>query len=951
MKVLYQLLIKKNIIKKGGKMKAEFFTKNSFLFLLLILLFTSLSFAQGSGRISGRVTDAQTGEALPSANVFIEGTSIGVSTDRFGNYRVDKVPVGTHNLKSSYIGYEIFSTEVEVQANRTLNLDIQLQISAVETEDIVVEGLRQGQVKALNQQMSAENIKNLISREEMEKFPDMNTAEVLQRMPGVAITRSQGEGRFVNIRGTEARLSTVTINGQKLASPQDEERFIGLDVINASQLAAIEVTKSLTPDMDGDAIGGTVNLITRSAFDYEKSVLKIDAGGGYAELGNKPLYRGSALYSTQLGENNNWGITLNANWYRSNLTTHSNEFDWDNIDDVNGNEIPFALADSRMYNYVTERDHIGFSADIEYKINNNNKFFLRGMFNRRTDDQTRNMVRWRFNRGDYLDATTVTKARLAFEMQNRNEIQDIMAFSGGGLNNFGNWDLDYTLHFSTAKETKTDPGQIKSEWQLNKRLDVIMDLSDVDFPKYDVTNMDDDYHLDAANWEIDNQDFREVETNNTKFLGSFNLKYPLRGSGFQAELKFGGKLQLDNKDRVGTRSRYRWRGAEKVFMSSVTSGEIINDFLDGTYVFGPMIDPDKFWNFFNQYRGLNDGLREDLRPDDNDGLGGRYDASENIYAAYLMTTFDLGEFTALVGVRNEYTQTTYEGNELRYDDSGDFLSSTKVTNENSYNNIFPYVHLKYKVTPFTNIRAAFTGSIARPNYFDLAPYRWIYPEDLEILEGNPDLEATTSLNFDVMFDHYFQGIGVISAGFFYKSLDKVAYPQVFFQEGGVFDGYEIEKPVNGGSAKLYGVEINWMQQFSFLPGFLSGFGIFANYTYTKSEAELEYRDWSTLPGQAGDVGNVGLSYEKGKLSARLSFNYQSEVLSQVGKNADYDRYMDKRLQVDFSGNYEIISGLNFYLDLINLTNAPERQYFGVTSRPRLNEFYSWSLRSGIKLSL
>ena len=935
-----------------GVMRINTFKLISCLLLLLVSFFMMSDnlHAQIKGKITGTVTDSNTGNFLPGANVMIKDTQFGSATGREGYYRIENVPPGTYTLTVSYIGYQDFETEVTVPAKGVVKQDIKLQISYVEMEEVVVEGLRQGQRKALSQQKTAPNIKNVMAQEEMERFPDMNTAEALQRIPGISVTRSLGEGRFVQLRGTEPRLTKITVNGEKIASPQDEERYIGLDVINASQLASIEVTKALTPDMDGDAIGGSVNLVTKSAFDYEGMNVKVDLGSGYSQLPEKPLFRGAVTYSNIYGKNKNFGLTLNANWYRNNIGSHSNEMDWDMQEDVNGNELPFALSDLRLYNYETNRDHLGLSGTFEYRNGKDHRWFLRGMFNQRDDVQTRNMVRVRVGKGDYLNATTVSKARLAFELQNRNEVQNISSFSGGGKHHFGEIDLDYTVSYSYAEEVKDDPGQYKSEWQLNEKVNLDLDLDDVDFPIYNITNLSQQYALDADNWEIDSQDYRETFTSNNDILASFNIKYPYLLSGLPAQLKAGGKLHFEEKDRDSQRWKYKWNGDEDIMMGQFAEDNIIENFLEDNYTFGPMIDVDKFEDFFNKYRAQDDGLREEVMLDDTDGTGGKYNAGEDVYAFYVMTTVNVGDLMILAGLRDEYTKTSYDGQELLYDDNGDFLNATPASKTNSYNNIFPNLHLKYKVSPRTNVRLAYTQGIARPNYFDLAPYRWVFPEDKEILMGNPELEPTTSINYDLMVEHYFRGIGVLSGGFFYKDMDKVAYPRIYRQEGGPFDEYWIEQPVNGGSAVLYGFELNWMQQFTFLPGALSGFGIFGNYTYVKSEAELEYRDWDILPGQAGDVGNLGLSFEKYGLTARLSMNYNSEYLYEVGKNEDYDRYTDEHLQVDFSASYRVIENLNLYIDLVNLTNEPRRDYYGIASRTRMNEYYSWWMRGGIKYS-
>ncbi|MCB9219696.1 MAG: TonB-dependent receptor [Ignavibacteriales bacterium] len=927
-------------------MKKRKIPLSGFIVLISLLFFTSV-FAQGNGKIIGTITDSNTNDFLPGANVILEGTNFGSATDRFGTYRIDNVPPGNYTLRVSYIGYDAFTSNVTVSSGKTLEQNIKLSLSAIDLEDVVVSGLRQGQVKALNQQLTANNIKNVLSREEMEKFPDMNTAEVLQRIPGVAITRSLGEGKFIYLRGTEPRLTNITVNGQRLATPREQDRYMGLDVINSSQLASIEVSKANTPDMDGDAIGGTVDLVTRSAFDYEGSKLKLNIGGGYSELAGDPNYQGSVNYSNLFADNK-LGINVGASWYRNGITAHSNEFDWDDVDDVNNNEIKNALVDYRMYNYETIRDHLGFNAELDFRPDNNNRYYLRGMYNKRNDDQTRNMIRYRPSRGDYITPEIISDARAAFELSFRDEIQNLYSATLGGNNLLGSVNLDYSLSYSYGNEETGDDGQLKSEWQV-RGIDYALDLSDVDFPGINITNQDQAYMFDPNNWQEDGQDYRERLGSNTNITGLVNLKFPYSIGNNQAELKAGIKLKLDQKDRDSKRWDYNWRG-DDIFMTVGATSEVIEDFLQGHYTLGPIMDGQKMIDFLKSNIDPDNGFRVEPITDDFDGLGGKYDATENIYAGYVMSNVDIGRLMVLAGIRTEMTQTSYEGSDLELDADGQVLSVTQVKIDNDYMNLFPALHLKYSFAPTTNLRFAFTQGIARPDYFDLAPYRWIIPDDDEIIAGNPDLEPTESMNLDLMFGHYFQGIGAINAGVFFKSLDKVIYEVATRLEGGNFDGFDELKKVNGGSADLYGFEISWMQQLTFLPGFLNGFGIYANYTYTETDVNLDFEDRDVLPGQAGDVGNFGLSYEKDRFSARLSLNYTSEVLVQVEADKEKDRWDDERMQLDFSGSYEFIDGFEFYLDAINLTNAPQRVTYN-RLRPRENAYYSWSLRSGIKIDL
>lgn len=923
------------------------------LSLVLIFFFQQPNFAQGTSSITGNITDAVSGDALPGANVILMGTNYGASSDRYGKYTIDNVPQGTYTLKISYLGYKDFTADVKVSSgHKVINVNAVMNLSAVEIKDVVVNGLLQGQTKALNQQMNANDIKNVLSRDEMQKFPDMNTADVLQRIPGVNISRSLGEGDQVYIRGTEPRLTRITVNGQTMPSDNDQERVIDLGVINSSQLASVEVIKSLTPDMSADAIGGTVNLVTKSPFEYKKNTLNLDVAGGYSHQAALPLYRFSGTYSGFFSSKKKVGFSINGSYYRDNIRAYSNEIQWDNEQDVNGNTIPFGVRTIDLFDYNTHRDHYGASADLEFRPTENGSYYVRGMYNKMNDWQYRNNLDYNIRKGNYLTPTIIEKTRLDFEFQTRNEAHSIATASVGGKNNMGDSKIDYDLTYGWAKQAKQGPGsQIKSDWELNQKPNVVLDLTNAWFPKISFTNVSNSYAQNPANWAIDNQDYRETDIVDNTFTGNFNFKTPYSLGILPGNIKMGVKLSLDQKKSNNNRIKYKWKGNNDVYMSSVASGDVVDNFMMGHYVFAPEISNALIRSFVSQYGGQNDALRPYITYMDPDGQGGDFDTKENIYAGYVMGTLNIGNLMILAGVRNEYTHTNYKGTQIIFDNNGNYLNAIPIDNERNYNNIFPNLQLRFKISPKTNLRFAVTQTIARPNYFDLAPYDWVDPSSDAIQRGNPDLAPTTSTNLDLMFGHYFQGIGVISAGLFYKSMGQVIYLRTFRQVGGAYDGFDITEPINGGSAKLYGVELNWMQQFTFLPGIFSAFGIYGNYTYTKSKADLQFRDWSVLPGQAGDVGNIGISFERYGITARLSLNYNAKVLKDVGISSAWDRYTAAHTQLDFAGLYKIFNNLSFYLNLINITNSPDREFIGNSSRPRVNLYLSWSVRTGLKYDL
>jgi len=924
-------------------------TKSNRIFIIFLVILVTSVFLYGSlnaqvrGRLTGRISDAGSGDYLPGANVMLKGTTFGDASDRAGIYSIENIPPGTYNLTVSYIGYEEFSTEVRVTAGRTEALDVALQISQVEMEEVVVTGLRQGQRKALSQQRTAANIKNIVADEQMQRFPDLNTAEVMQRIPGISITRDQGEGRYVLVRGTEARLNAMSVNGERIASPENEERFVGLDAISAAQVASIEVTKANTPDMDADAIGGSVNMVTRSAFDSDKRIFRLSLGSGYGDLMGKPLYQGDFVYANQFGKNNNIGLTVSANWYQSNRGSHNNEMEWGSEDDVNDVEIPFALRNLELRDYTVSRDRYGFTSNLEYLHSPEHKFFLRGMLNIRDDVETRNRLRIRPEKGDYNDATHISEASLDRELKDRLEKQKIFNTAFGGKSKFGRLGVDYTFSYSYAEEEK--PDQTDPAFDLNEDANLTLDLSNPDTPKY-ITNLGSDYIHNPDNWELDEIVREEKGNTDSDIMGSLNFSYPYLLGDNAGELKFGGKLYMKNKERTNTVWEYGWEGDDDILLSQLTDKNETSDFLDGAYRIGPGPSSDKVRSFFKEHR--DELLEGEINHEDSDAEN--YKAKENIYAYYGMTTLNFGNMMVLAGFRHEITSVDYTGNEVLFDVEGDYETTKEVANESSYSHFFPMLHLRYRMTPRTNLRAAFTSGIARPNYYDLVPYRIVLREDDEMAMGNPDLEPTFAYNFDLLAEHYLRGIGVISGGFFYKTMDNIIYTSFYDQVGGTYDGFEVEQKVNGETASLYGFEVNWQQQLTFLPGVLSGLGIYTNYTYTKSKADLPDRTNIDLPGQAGNVGNFAISFEKFGFTGRLSLNYHGSYVDEVGKDEDHDIYYDDHMQLDFSASQRITGGLRFYLEAINLTNEPLRYYMGTEDRPVQREFYSWWMHAGFKYS-
>jgi len=323
--------------------------------------------------------------------------------------------------------------------------------------------------------------------------------------------------------------------------------------------------------------------------------------------------------------------------------------------------------------------------------------------------------------------------------------------------------------------------------------------------------------------------------------------------------------------------------------------------------------------------------------------------------------------SVLAGVRVENTKLDSEGNRVVYieedEDAGieESIEVEGVSDENSYTNVLPGIHFKYDLDNSTVLRFAWTNTLARPNYVDLIPRSEIVNEDEEVIVGNPELDPTTSMNFDLNAEHYFESVGIVSGGLFYKRINDFIYTYITEAEDDSFGsgttGYDVFQPLNGDSASIFGAEVSFQRQLDFLPGFARNFSIYLNYTYLSSSADgirNEDGDERTdldLPNTSPNMFNGSLGYADKRFSARLSANFSDSYIDEIGGNAFEDRYYDTQFFLDFNASYAITNNLRIYTDVNNITNQPLRYFQSVKERTQQAEFYSVRFTFGLKYDL
>jgi TonB-dependent receptor len=898
--------------------------------------------AIANGSIVGKVIDAQLNESLPGATVRILNSNIGTVTDLNGEFTL-RAPEGELTLEITYIGFKKVSQNVTVKANSVTAIEVKMTGDSQELANITITGALQGQQRALNQQKSADNIKNVVSADQIGRFPDVNVAEALQRVPAVNIERDQGEGRYVLVRGLAPQFTNISINGEQVPSPEAGVRYVALDAVPADQLASIEVSKAITPDMDGDAIGGSVNLITRTA-QSEQTTIKASALMGYNNIVGRANLQGSLEIGKRLF-NNKLGVMLNSSYYESDRGSDNWEREGDEME---------------IRDYELVRTRLGLSSTLDYKFNEHNELYFRTLYNRFSDREQRR----RYVLVPNSDNSPFESHEIERATKDRLEKQMVSSFNLGGKHVLPKFTLDYELAYAEAIQDTPFDIEINAIGEFD---DLAIDFtSNPYYPSFTVNGVGNkdvsNEYLNNANYEFDefaNGNTYALDINKT---AKINLSIPYKLASNEGMFKLGGKVRLKEKSFDIIENVYEWAGGDVTFGNETGDytlekfdGGSSGTFLKGNYLIRPNVDVSSVINHFNNNRnGYQLNVEDKLATEAVES----YVANEDVFATYAMTKIQMNNLMVLGGVRYEKTNVSYSSEEVYYDFQGDLDEIVPVRGETSYGFILPQLHAKYRINDNTNLRFAATRSYSRPNFEDIVPAQEIDLNAREGNVGNPQLEPVSATNLDLLGEKYFGTVGILSGGVFFKRLNNFIFNRRF--EASSFNGRNFGTDIlltqaqNGENANLLGFELAFQQNLVYLPGKLSGLSVYANYTFTNSAATIQSRDdlgqteTIRLPGQAKHVGNLSLGYDIGRLNVRLSSNFNGEYITELGDEASEDLYVRDRMQLDATATFTVKPKFRVFAEFLNLTNQPFEVFQGKETQFVQREFYSWWTRIGVK---
>lgn len=926
-----------------------------------LLVFVVQQSRAAGGSIKGKIVD-ENGLTMPGATILlmdIDGRG-DISNDR-GEFTIFDIPEGTHQVHISYIGYKDIEQDIEVTPGGVADLKISLEPGVIMGDDVLVLGDRlKGQAKALNDQRTKQNITNIVASDQIGRFPDANIGDAVKRIPGITMQNDQGEARNIIIRGMAPQLNSVTINGERIPSAEGDNRNIQMDLIPADMVQTIEVNKAVTPEMDADAIGGSVNLVTRSAPDG----LRVSGtfATGYNMISEQPSWTGGLVLGNRF-LNNKLGAVLSVSYNNRKFGSDNIEGEWENEVEspISGEDIevdPY-LGEMDIRQYEVQRIRRSVSLNLDYKINPKNTIYVQSMYNWRDDWENRYRLTYRSIEPTFADGTEnitgwtaearrQTKGGVGSDRVDNRRLEDqrVRFISVGGDHIFGNVTMDWSASYAKASENRPNERYIR--YESDDAYGINMDLSDTRFPV--ITSPDGS--LNNPNLFVFDELTKEnQETYEENLNARLNFELPVSLiSSQQGKLKFGGKIRDKEKVRANNFFSFEATDANPTDFSLMANlpyqSQSKTDFSPGSqYAAGNFVTRE-----FLGSQDLDNATLFDKSDEPSEYLADNYSAKETVTAGYVQFSQDFtDEFTVLVGARFENTAIEYTGNDVENEE--DLIGT--ITQSDSYSNIMPGVHVKYNVFENTILRLAWTNTLARPNYYDLVPYYNFVRDDDELSIGNPNLKPTTSMNLDFNVENYFKSIGLVSAGFFYKNIDGFIYTQVTEETIDGVPDVEVYQPVNGGKGSVTGTEISFQRQLDFLPGILKGLGVYVNYTYTKSNAEgfADGRDELGLPGVAENMFNGSLSFETKKLVIRASVNYSSDYVDEVGSSAFSDRYYDQQFFLDMNASYAFTPMWRIFFEANNLTNQPLRYYQGSVDRTMQLEYYQARFNLGVKFDM
>ena len=952
--------------------------RNVLKYLLLSLIIITNLYSQQTGKISGKVVDAQNGEALIGANILVEGTILGAAADIDGNFIISSVPVGKHTVIFSMIGYAKSSvTNVEVKPGEVVKIEIALNSESFQTEEVVItaKALENNDAGLLIKRQKSLAVSDAISSEAISRSGSSDAAAAVKKVVGASVV----DGKYVYIRGLGDRYSSTQLNGAELPSSDPNKKAFQLDLIPSNLLDNIVTIKTFTPDKPGNFSGGIVDIGTKT-FPATFN-MKVSASSSYNSQvdghGSFLTYQGSdsdwlgyddgARSIPSILENPNLEIPVPVqarfdNEKAAQLDQYSNAFngimDFNrSAPPMNGN-LSISMGDNYKFGDVSS---LGYLASLTYS--RSNSFYQGGKIGRYIlTDLNSSELNPQLLMNDAKASSEANWGALfttSFNINSNHQIGGNVFYSRSGISTTryqdGRWPQEFGIDDSTStfynrvlgfRERDLLTYQVRGEhqldWLMNTKADWNASFSETSQNEPDlrliasfrrIQNNDTTYTISGGNFDDPSRYFRNLNDNSSAF--NLNFAVPMNfGSYFVGKLKFGGayqKLERDFNERI-----FSYATDNRVYNSL---GGNISQFFQSEY--NGIVEVDTLnsgrvrYNFGNTIK-------------DNSKLRNVYNGSQEVSAGYLMLELPvLRNLKFIGGVRYETTSMSVTSKD-----------ETIMPGSIRENDILPSINLVYQMSDDMNIRFAATQTLARPNFREIAPYSSKeFVNDVE-LQGNPDLQRTLIDNFDLRWEWFSRPGEIVAVSAFYKNMKNPI--ELAYSPGSSLSN-QIVRYQNVDKATILGAEFEVRLGLDLLLDELSNFSFGSNLSLVNStidipDFELQQRrsiDSSAnstreLQGQSNVILNMDLSYYNSLgTTVSLQFNTFSERLSKVSAGVSPDVYEQPEAQLDFILSQKIWNNFIFNFSAKNLLNSKYKEIY----RFKGNDYTYYEFQKGVTYSM
>jgi TonB-dependent receptor len=905
---------------------------------------------------------------LPGARVelHLKGeVAASAASDGQGQFAIFNLAPGTYAVVVSYVGFSSFETSATVTAGQTARVTAVLKVST-ESESVIVTAERaHGEAEAVNEEKIADNILNVLPSPVITSLPNANVADAVGRLPGVTLERDEGEGKYVQIRGTEPRLANLTIDGVEVPSPEGGVRQVKLDVIPSDLIDSVQINKTLQANQNGDAIGGSVNLVTKKAGD--RPTLSLFGLGGFTPIANtRSVYEFGGTGGARFGAQKRFGLMVSGSY----------DYNGRGIDDIepvpgliqqpSSSTLTPDISSAAIRQYLYERKRYGFGGSLDYRLSETSNLYVHTLFSDFKDYGNR--YEYVINTNDVAPAFGVSPIPGAnvpnFTTERRDPDFQVASLSVGGNHVFGtsliNWQFavgrSRMLNPIGGGESHTLFGYTGTTSNCQYNLSATKDPY---LPQFSPACFSEVYN--PANLQLQQiQDSAHGQTAQLNLEGTVSFAKNYHIASHPSTFETGFYLRTGHKFDDSYEIDYcPTNAATAPLASQFLDGFSNSNYYNGHYPYGPGVS----WSKVNAFMAANRSQFDTVsglcasQTAPQGGNSNNFDLVERVTAGYVMDSITLGRFHIMGGVRFEGTQ----DRTVSFDTTANTLS---FRGQGSYIDVLPSASVRLRLDHQDNsaLRVVYSRGLSRPDPVFLTTATSVdnstTPPTLTI--GNPGLKPEHAHNFDVLYERYLQPLGAIQAGFFYKNISSPIVLDLVAPTATQPD--QVSQAVNAGSAYIAGIELNFQQHFTYFPGLLSGLGITANYSYATSKAHNvnptgPRTDSPALLRQAPNTWNISPTYDHGRLSTRVGLAYNGPNIFQYFyfdgapgglKGPSGDMYLYSHFQVDAQGSYYLGKGVTAIVSGLNLNNAVFGFYMGSNPYFIQREFYKPTYSFGLR---